>query len=56
MPPLPALLYGTAWKKDRTRPLVELAVRLGFRGIDTACRPKHYDEDVASVEALLKPS
>lgn len=41
---MPDLLYGTAWKKERTAELVELAVSLGFRGIDTACQPKHYDE------------
>ena len=41
---MPALLYGTAWKKERTAELVELAVSLGFRGVDTACQPKHYDE------------
>lgn len=44
MTAMPALLYGTAWKKDRTAELVEKAVRLGFRGIDTACQPKHYSE------------
>lgn len=37
-------MYGTAWKKERTKDLVELAVRQGFRGIDTACQPKHYHE------------
>lgn len=36
------LLYGTAWKKEQTTDLVVLAIRLGFRGIDTACQPKHY--------------
>jgi len=42
---LPAkLLYGTAWKKDRTAALVVQAVRCGFRSIDTACQPKHYNE------------
>lgn len=41
---MPALLYGTAWKKERTAELVELALSLGFLGIDTACQPKHYDE------------
>jgi len=41
---IPKILYGTAWKKERTAELVELAVKLGFRGIDTACQPKHYDE------------
>jgi diketogulonate reductase-like aldo/keto reductase len=43
-PPIPPILYGTAWKKERTAELVELAIRCGFRGIDTACQPKHYDE------------
>jgi len=42
--PVPALLYGTAWKKERTASLVERALELGFRGVDTACQPKHYDE------------
>lgn len=41
---IPKILYGTAWKKDRTAGLVELALATGFRGIDTACQPKHYDE------------
>lgn len=40
----PALLYGTAWKAERTAALVERALQLGFRGLDTACQPKHYDE------------
>jgi diketogulonate reductase-like aldo/keto reductase len=38
------LIYGTAWKKERTAELVELALATGFRGIDTACQPKHYHE------------
>lgn len=41
---VPRLLYGTAWKEDRTAPLVELAIRQGFRGIDTANQRKHYHE------------
>lgn len=41
---VPDLLYGTAWKKDLTAQLVERALGLGFRGLDTACQPKHYDE------------
>jgi diketogulonate reductase-like aldo/keto reductase len=41
---MPPFLYGTAWKKERTKDLVEMAVRVGFRGIDTACQPKHYHE------------
>ncbi len=41
---MPKLIYGTAWKKERTSSLVEAALRSGFRGIDTACQPKHYNE------------
>jgi diketogulonate reductase-like aldo/keto reductase len=41
---MPRLIYGTAWKKERTAELVERALVAGFRGIDTACQPKHYDE------------
>ena len=41
---MPRLLYGSAWKKERTAKLVELALRSGFRGVDTACQPKHYNE------------
>jgi diketogulonate reductase-like aldo/keto reductase len=41
---IPLIVYGTAWKKERTAGLVEQALMLGFRGIDTACQPKHYDE------------
>jgi len=38
------ILYGTAWKKEHTARLVEEAVTAGFRYIDTACQPKHYNE------------
>lgn len=41
---VPRILYGTAWKQADTDRLVATAIRLGFRGIDTACQPKHYDE------------
>ncbi len=41
---IPRIIYGTAWKKDNTAALVEQAIGLGFRGIDTACQPKHYHE------------
>jgi diketogulonate reductase-like aldo/keto reductase len=37
-------LYGTAWKEDRTQACVELALRAGFRGIDTANQRRHYFE------------
>ncbi|WP_139557191.1 aldo/keto reductase family protein [Methylotetracoccus oryzae] len=41
---VPRIVYGTAWKGERTANLVEQAVSIGFRGIDTACQPKHYHE------------
>ncbi|KAK4174068.1 putative NAD(P)H-dependent D-xylose reductase [Triangularia setosa] len=41
---MPALIYGTAWKKDRTADLVYEAIKSGFRGIDTAAMRRHYDE------------
>jgi diketogulonate reductase-like aldo/keto reductase len=41
---IPDFLYGTAWKEDRTAALTELAVRKGFRGIDTANQRRHYFE------------
>jgi diketogulonate reductase-like aldo/keto reductase len=43
-PAIPDFLYGTAWKEDRTPVLVELALRMGFRGIDTANQRRHYFE------------
>lgn len=49
---MPRILYGTAWKKGRTAALVVQAIQAGFRGIDTACQPKHYDEH--SVGAALR--
>jgi diketogulonate reductase-like aldo/keto reductase len=42
--PVPDFLYGTAWKEDRTPALTELALRTGFRGIDTANQRRHYFE------------
>ncbi len=44
MPPNINILYGTAWKQDDTERLVRHAIEAGFRGIDTACQPKHYNE------------
>ncbi len=41
---IPSFLYGTAWKEDRSAGLTELALRAGFRGIDTANQRKHYFE------------
>jgi diketogulonate reductase-like aldo/keto reductase len=41
---VPDFLYGTAWKEERTAALTELAIRMGFRGIDTANQRRHYFE------------
>jgi len=41
---IPSFMYGTAWKKDATAPLVQLAVESGFRAIDTANQLIHYQE------------
>jgi diketogulonate reductase-like aldo/keto reductase len=43
-PAVPHFLYGTAWKEDRTAELTELALRAGFRGVDTANQRRHYVE------------
>src|SRR5437899_11050752 len=42
--PIPSFLYGTAWKEERTQTLTDLALRMGFRGIDTANQRRHYVE------------
>jgi len=42
---VPDFLYGTAWKEERTPALTELALRAGFRGIDTANQRRHYFEE-----------
>src|SRR6202030_4523572 len=41
----PGFLYGTAWKEERTASLTELALRMGFRAIDTANQRRHYFEE-----------
>jgi diketogulonate reductase-like aldo/keto reductase len=40
----PDFVYGTAWKENRTASLTELALRAGFRAIDTANQRRHYFE------------
>lgn len=47
----PAFIYGTAWKKDRTKRFVKEAVAAGFTRIDTAAQPRHYQEHLVG-EAL----
>jgi diketogulonate reductase-like aldo/keto reductase len=41
---VPRFVYGTAWKEDQTQRLTELALRQGFRGLDTANQRRHYHE------------
>lgn len=50
--PLPSFIYGTAWKKDATTRLVQLAVESGFTAIDTANQLIHYQEKLVG-DALL---
>jgi diketogulonate reductase-like aldo/keto reductase len=54
--PLPSFMYGTAWKKDATTQLVQLAVAAGFRAIDTANQLIHYQEALVgeALQALAK--
>jgi diketogulonate reductase-like aldo/keto reductase len=42
--PQPNFFYGTAWKEERTEALTELAIKTGFRIIDTANQRRHYFE------------
>jgi diketogulonate reductase-like aldo/keto reductase len=44
-------IYGTAWKKGETKRLVKEAIDVGFRKVDTAAQPRHYQEDLVG-EAL----
>ncbi|MEC4687987.1 MAG: aldo/keto reductase, partial [Nitrospirota bacterium] len=48
---IPSFMYGTAWKKEATAQLVQLAVSSGFRAIDTANQLIHYNEALVG-EAL----
>ncbi len=50
---IPAFMYGTAWKKETTGDLVQLAVNAGFRAIDTANQLIHYNEALVG-QALHK--
>ncbi len=43
----PAIIYGTAWKKEATTGLVAQALAAGYRAVDTANQKKHYSEDLA---------
>jgi len=54
--PIPSFMYGTAWKKDATTELVQLAVAAGFTAIDTANQLIHYQEALVgeALQALAK--
>jgi diketogulonate reductase-like aldo/keto reductase len=54
--PIPSFMYGTAWKKEATKELVELAVTSGFSAIDTANQLIHYQEALVgeALQALEK--
>ena len=41
---VPSIMYGTAWKEERTQALTFAAIACGFRAIDTANQRKHYVE------------
>ena len=54
--PISSFIYGTAWKKEATSQLVQLAVAAGFTAIDTANQLIHYQEALVgeALQALEK--
>ncbi len=54
--PIPSFMYGTAWKKEATTKLVQMAVEAGFRAIDTANQLIHYQEALVgdALQQLIK--
>jgi len=50
---VPAMMYGTAWKKQATSELVQKAVEAGFTAIDTANQLIHYDEALVGDALVL---
>ncbi|MBL1147445.1 MAG: aldo/keto reductase [Pseudomonadota bacterium] len=42
---IPSIIYGTAWKEERTEALVRQALDAGYTAIDTANQRKHYYEE-----------
>jgi diketogulonate reductase-like aldo/keto reductase len=49
---VPSIMYGTAWKEERTQALTSEAIACGFRAIDTANQRRHYVE--AGVGAAIR--
>ncbi|KAF5228608.1 hypothetical protein FAUST_10976 [Fusarium austroamericanum] len=46
---VPLLLYGTAWKEEKTSELTEKALKHGFKGLDTANYPTAYNEPLTGI-------
>ena len=44
---LPFMLYGTAFKEEKTAELTQMAITHGFTGLDTANYPTAYNEPMA---------
>ncbi len=57
-PSIPPIIYGTAWKENNTQRFVVDALKIGFRGIDTANQRKHYFEEGVglAIQQFLKSS
>ena len=52
--PVPSFMYGTAWKKEATSRLVQLAVAAGFKAIDTANQLIHYSRGWSGSQNSLR--
>ena len=50
------IMYGTAWKENKTEPLTLNALMAGFNSIDTANQRKHYNEEGVgkAIRAFIK--
>jgi diketogulonate reductase-like aldo/keto reductase len=42
---VPSFFFGTAWREERSAELTALALRTGFRAVDTANQRRHYFEE-----------
>jgi diketogulonate reductase-like aldo/keto reductase len=53
---VPEIIYGTAWKEDRSERLTALALAQGFRAVDTTNQRRHYHEAGvgAAIAAAIK--
>src|SRR5260370_35066343 len=53
---VPSIMYGTAWKEERTQALTFAAIACGFRAIGTANQRKHYVEAGVGAAAEAAPA